>query len=71
MAKFIQIQICYRGTVEDELINIEDISRIALGPNILFLRTPYGVGEHHHSITQGSVDKLLKVLDIVEEEHEK
>ena len=37
MAKFIQIQSCYRGIVENELINIEDISRICLGPNILFL----------------------------------
>lgn len=67
MAKFVQIQTCYRGNIEDELINIEDISHIALGPNLLFLRTPYGNGEHRHSITQESVDKLLKVLDIVEE----
>lgn len=48
--------------------NIEDISRITLGANILSLRTPYGNGEHHHSITQESVDKLLKVLDIIGEE---
>ena len=67
MAKFIQIQSCYRGIVENELINIEDISRICLGPNILFLRTPYNLGEHHISITQNSVDKLLKVLDIIGE----
>lgn len=38
MAKFVQIQTCYRGNIEDELINIEDISRIALGPNILCLK---------------------------------
>ena len=28
MAKFIQIQTCYRGNVEDEIINIHDISRM-------------------------------------------
>ena len=67
MAKFVRIQTCEQGNTHDELINIEDISRIALGPNLLFLRTPYGNGEHHHSITQKSVDKLLKVLDIVGE----
>lgn len=67
MAKFVQIQTCERGNTHDELINIEDISRIALGPNILCLKTSYGNGEHHHNITQESVDKLLKVLDIVEE----
>lgn len=67
MAKFVQIQTCEQGHTHDELINIEDISRIALGPNLLFLRTPYGNGEHRHSITQKSVDKLLKVLDIVGE----
>jgi hypothetical protein len=37
----------------------------------LFLKTPYGVGEHHHSITQESLDKLLKVLDIIDEENDK
>ena len=67
MTKFIRIQICDSEHTHDELINIEDISRIALGPNLLFLRTPYGNGEHRHSITQKSVDKLLKVLDIIEE----
>lgn len=67
MAKFVRIQTCEQGHTHDELINIEDISRIALGPNILCLKTSYGNDEHHHSITQESVDKLLKVLDIVEE----
>ena len=67
MAEFIQIQSCYRGIVENELINIEDISHICLGPNILFLRTPYSAGERHISITKDSVDKLLKELDIVGE----
>lgn len=70
MAKFVRIQTCEQGHTHDELINIEDISRIALGPNLLFLRTPYGNGEHRHSITQKSVDKLLKVLDIVGEEEQ-
>ena len=68
MAKFVRIQICDSEHTHDELINIEDISRIALGPNLLFFRTPYGNGEHRHSITQKSVDKLLKVLDIIGEE---
>ena len=67
MAKFVRLQTCEKGQTHDELIYIEDFSRIALGPNLLFLRTPYGNGEHQHSITQKSVDKLLKVLDIVEE----
>lgn len=70
MAKFVKIETCNRGVVEEELINIDDISRIALGPNTLFLRTPHGFGgcnEYNHSITQKSVDKLLKVLDIVGE----
>ena len=70
MAKFVQIQTCEQGHTHDELINIEDIIRIALGPNLLFLRTPYGNGEHRQSITQKSVDKLLKVLDIVGEEEQ-
>lgn len=67
MAKFIQIQTCYRGNVKDELININDISRVTLGANTLYLRTPDGLGGHQHSITKESVDKLLKVLDIAEE----
>lgn len=67
MAKFVRIQTCEQGHIHDEIINIEDISCITLGANMLSLRTPYGSGEHRHSITQESVDKLLKVLDIVEE----
>lgn len=70
MAKFIEIESCCGGHFTDEFINIEDISRIVLGANILFLRTPYNVGEHHISITQKSVDKLLNVLDIVWEAEE-
>ena len=31
MAKFVRIQTCEQGNTHDELINIEDISRIALG----------------------------------------
>ena len=63
MAKFIQILTCYRRNVEDELININDISRV-IGANTLYLRTPDGLGGHQHSITKESVDKLLKVLEI-------
>lgn len=67
MAKFVKIQTCEQGHTHDEIINIEDISRITLGANVLSLRTPYGNGEYRHSITQESVDKLLKVLEVVEE----
>ena len=67
MAKFVEIQSCYRGHIEYELVNIDDISRIGLGPNILFLRSPYSSTERQISITKKSVDKLLNVLDIVEE----
>lgn len=64
MTKFIEIQTCYRGNVEDEIINIYDISRIVLGANTLYLRTPDEFGRYGHSITKESVDKLLKVLEI-------
>ena len=68
MAKFVRIQICDRDHTHDELINIEDISRVSLERRILFLRTPYGNGNYNHNITQESVDKLQKMLDIVGEE---
>lgn len=64
MTKFIEIQTCYKGNVEDEIINIHDISRVTLGANTLYLRTPDGFGRHNLSITQDSVEKLLKVLEI-------
>lgn len=67
MAKFIEIESCCRGHFTDELINIEDISRIVLGPNILFFKSPFNSSERQISITQKSVDKLLNVLDIVGE----
>ena len=68
MAKFVRIQICDSDHTHDELINIEDISRVSLERRVLFLRTPHGNGNYNHNITQESVDKLQKVLDIVEEE---
>ena len=64
MEKFIQIQTCHRGNVKDEIINIHDISRVTLGANTLYLRTPDEFGRYSHSITKESVDKLLKVLEI-------
>lgn len=67
MAKFIEIESCCRGHFTDELINIDDISRIVLGPNTLFLKSPFNSPERQISITQKSVDKLLNVLDIVRE----
>lgn len=70
MAKFVEIQSCYRGDIEYELINIDDISRIVLGPNTLFLKSPFNSPERQISITQKSVDKLLNVLEIVGEVEE-
>ena len=70
MAKFVEIQSCYRGDIEYELINIDDISRIVLGPNTLFLKSPFSSPERQISITQKSVDKLLNVLEIVGEVEE-
>ena len=68
MTKFIRIQICDSDHTHDELINIEDISRVSLELRVLFLRTPHVNGNYNHNITQESVDKLLKVLDVVGEE---
>ena len=68
MTKFIRIQICDSDYTHDELINIEDISRVSLERRVLFLRTPHVNGNYNHNITQESVDKLLKVLDVVGEE---
>lgn len=68
MAKFVRIQICDSDHTHDELINIEDIGRISLERRVLFLRTPYGNENYNYNITQESVDKLLKVLDVVGEE---
>lgn len=70
MAKFVEIQSCYRGHIEYELVNIDDISRIVLGLNTLFLKNPSDSPQRELSITQKSVDKLLNVLDIVGEVEE-
>ena len=70
MAKFVEIQSCYRGHIGYELVNIDDISRIVLGSNTLFLRNPCNSPHRELSITQKSVDKLLNILDIVGEVEE-
>lgn len=70
MAKFVVVETCSGGIIEEELINIDDISRIVLGANSLILKTPYGFYNGHYeysrSITKKSVDKLLEVLNIIE-----
>lgn len=38
MAKFIEIETYYQGFSHVEILNIDDIGHISVGPNVIFLK---------------------------------
>lgn len=64
MAKFLKVDTRYQGEIFPEIINLDNISRIAIGPEIVFLS---GVSDSTVSkvyLTSESMTKLLMHLDI-------
>lgn len=64
MANFLKVDTRYQGETFPEIINIDSISRIAIGPEIVFLS---GVSDSTVSkvyLTSESMTKLLMHLNI-------
>lgn len=66
MAKFIKINTLYRGSVEERILNVDDISNIHIGANMISMRTPFLDGTNNLSVTEETVEKLKKFLEVVE-----
>jgi len=66
MAKFIKTITLYRGTEEETILNVDDISRTAIGPNTIFLKEPFASGVNYVSVSSETIEKLEAVLDVQE-----
>lgn len=68
MGKFIKINTLYRGYTEEIILNTDDISNIHIGANMVSMRTPFLDGSDNLSVTEETIKKLEKVLEVVEVE---
>lgn len=68
MAKFIKINTLYRGFVEEMILNVDDISNIHIEGKVISIRTPFLDGSNILSVTEETIKKLEKILEVVEVE---
>lgn len=68
MAEFIKINTLYRGSVEEMILNMDDISNIHIGAKVISIRTPFLDGSNNLSVTEETIKKLERILEVVEVE---
>ena len=66
MAKFIEVETYFQGHSHIEILNIDDIGHISVGPNLIFLKTPYADGSNKARVSSETIEKLEKLLEVVE-----
>lgn len=64
--KFIEINTMYQGYEEEMIVNIDDIARILIGPNMIIFRTSYTNGNNSVSVTSETINKLRIFLMVSE-----
>lgn len=64
MAKFIEIETWYQEHSDIEILNIDDIGHISVGPNIIFLKTPYADGSNMARVSSETIEKLMDILEV-------
>lgn len=68
MAKFIKVNTLYRGSIEEIILNVDDISNIHIGASMISIRTPFLDGSNNLLVTEETIKKLEKILEVVEVE---
>ena len=66
MAKFIEVETYFQGHSHIEILNIDDIWHISVGPNLILLKTPYADGSNMARVSSKTIEKLEKLLEVVE-----
>lgn len=66
MAKFIEIETWLQGYSHIEILNIDDIGHISVGPNVISLKTSYADGSNTASVSSETIEKLMGILEVVE-----
>lgn len=64
MNKFVEIETWYQGHSCFEILNIDDIGHITVGPNIIFLKTPYADGSNMARVSSETIEKLMDILEV-------
>lgn len=62
MAKFIRVTNIAQGIDTDTILNVDDIGRISIGPNIIFVKTPFADGTNIIYVSSKEIEKLEKIL---------
>lgn len=62
MAKFIRVTNIDRGVDVDTILNIDDIGHITIGPNIIFVKTPFSDGTNRIYVRTKTIEQLKKIL---------
>lgn len=66
MGKFIEIETYFQGDSHIEILNIDDIRHISVGPNVIFLKTPYANGSNMARVSSETIEKLMDILEVKE-----
>lgn len=62
MAKFVRVTNITQGIDMDTILNIDDIGHISIGPNIIFVKTPFADGTNRIHVRSKEIEKLEKIL---------
>lgn len=68
MAKFIEVETYFQGHSHIEILNIDDIGHISVGPNLIHLKTPYADGSNMARVSSKTIEKLMDILEVKEVE---
>nr|DAV85140.1 MAG TPA: hypothetical protein [Caudoviricetes sp.] len=66
MVKFIEVETYFQGHSHIEILNIDDIGHISVGPNLIFLKTPYADGSNMARVSSKTIEKLMDILEVKE-----
>lgn len=66
MAKFIEVETYFQGHPHIEILNIDDIGHISVGPNLILLKTPYADGSNMARVSSKTIEKLMDILEVKE-----
>lgn len=62
MAKFVRVTNIAQGIDMDTILNIDDIGHISIGPNIIFVKTPFADGTNRIYVRTETIEQLEKIL---------
>lgn len=62
MTKFIRVTNIAQGIDVDTILNIDDIGHISIGPNIIFVKTPFADGTNRIYVRSKEIKHLEKIL---------